>query len=123
VLARVGAAFPGFEFPIRGSWEQRYGEPKGVAIELPAASPDAAGTPTPTPTPGGCAAKPLPNLTVPSKFDLGAPAPAASTEACCARCAAAAGCRAWTLNPKGACQLKSEAKFIYQSLYYSGRAV
>jgi hypothetical protein len=100
-------------------------EPLAVAPPKPTPkpTPKPMPTPTPTPTPGGCAAKPLPNLTVPSKFNLGAPAPAASTEACCARCAAAAGCRAWTLNPKGACQLKSEAKFIYQSLYYSGRAV
>ncbi len=51
---------PGFEFPIRGSWEQRYGEPKGAASELPAASSDAAGTPLPAATSSAAAGAPLP---------------------------------------------------------------
>jgi hypothetical protein len=36
---------PGFEFPIRGSWEERYGEPKGAGSALPAASSAAGGAP------------------------------------------------------------------------------
>jgi hypothetical protein len=61
-----------------------------------------------------CAKEPFPNLTIPSKYNLGAPAPAASTKACCERCAAVAGCRAWTLNPKGACQLKTKNDYQYK---------
>jgi hypothetical protein len=61
-----------------------------------------------------CAKRPFPNLTIPSKYNLGPPAPAASTEACCERCAAVAACRAWTLNPKGACQLKTKNDYQYK---------
>ncbi len=78
--------------------------------------------PPPAPAGGACAAKPRANATIPSKFDLGATAPAPSAGACCARCAKIAACKAWTLNPKGACQLKSADAFQYQVSYVSGRA-
>jgi hypothetical protein len=74
----------------------------------------------PAPEAPRCAREPFPNLTIPSRYNLGAPAPAASTKACCERCAAVAGCKAWTLNPKGACQLKSKNDYQYKALYYSG---
>jgi hypothetical protein len=102
-------------------WSKAYYRP---LLALCAPGPSAGPVPAPTPTPagGGCAREPLPNLTIPSAYDLGAPAPAASAGACCARCARVAGCRAWVLNPKGACQLKSEAAFQYKAMYYAGRA-
>jgi hypothetical protein len=97
-------------------------EPLAVAPPKPTPKPTPKPMPTPTPTPGGCAAKPLPNLTVPSKFNLGAPAPAASTEACCARCAAVPACKGWTLNTKNVCQLKTSGATQYQSGYFSGKS-
>jgi hypothetical protein len=76
----------------------------------------AAPEPVPEPVPAAprCAKRPFPNATIPSKYNLGPPAPAASTEACCERCAAVTACRAWTLNPKGACQLKSKNDYQYK---------
>jgi len=60
------------------------------------------------------------NATIPSQFNLGKPAQAATTAACCARCAAVAACKGWTLNTKNVCQLKSSGATQYESGYTSG---
>ncbi len=74
--------------------------------------------PSPVGPAGKCATKS--NATIPSQFNLGKPAQAATPAACCARCAAVTACKGWTLNTKGACQLKTSGATQYESNYSSG---
>jgi hypothetical protein len=79
--------------------------------------------PKPSPKPAAPAAKcaaARADRAIPAKFNIGKPRRAASPVACCTLCAAAKGCRGWTLSPKGACQLKSSAAAQYQAGFVSG---